>query len=107
MKFRTRTDKVEGGRFRDAYAGSDLLSRSTYDPQKGKEITYGRTYDDKGQKGIYVKQGKKEDTLGTSERAGVVTQQLSLKAQEVEGRRKNPPPAITKQLFLNKMKELV
>ena len=29
------------------------------------------------------------------------------KAQEVEGRRKNPPPVITKQLFLNKMKELV
>ena len=29
------------------------------------------------------------------------------KAQEVEGRRKNPPPAITKQLFLDKLKEIV
>ena len=90
-KFRTRTDKVEGGRFRDAYAGSDILSRSTYDPQTGKGITYGRTYDDKGQKGIYVKQEKKEDTLDTSAKAGVVTQQLSL----------------SKQLFLNKLKEIV
>ena len=110
MKFRTRTDKVEGGRFRDAatpYVGRDELSRSEYNPQTGKEFTAGRTYDEKGQKGVYFKQGKKSPTLSRSTRAGGITQELSLKAQEVEGRRKNPPPLITKQLFLNKMKELV
>jgi HK97 family phage prohead protease len=93
MKFRTTTGTLEGGRFREAtpFAKPGQLSRSVYDPQTGKEFTAGTTYDEKGQKGIYVKQSEKRPTLEKPLRGGTTTQELSL----------------TKQLFLDKLKEIV
>ena len=93
LKFKTRTDKLEGGRYREftPFAGRDELSRSVYDPQTGKEFTAGTTYDEKGQKGIYIKQGEKRPTLEKPLRGGTTTQEL----------------ALTKQLFLDKLKEIV
>jgi hypothetical protein len=92
-KFKTRTDKVEGGRFRKftPFTKPGELSRSQYNPETGKEVTSGVTYDEKGQKGLYVKYGKLIPTLGGSSRGGTTTQELSL----------------TKQLFLDKLKEIV
>ena len=93
MKFRTTTGTLEGGRFRELtpFAGRDELSRSTYNPQTGKEFTSGTTYDEKGKKGIYIKESEKRPTLEKPLRGQATTQELS----------------ITKQLFLDKLKEIV
>ena len=93
LRFKTRTDKLEGGRFREftPFTKPGELSRSQYNPQTGREVTSGVTYDEKGQKGLYVKRGKLIPTLGRSSRGGTTTQELSL----------------TKQLFLDKLKEIV
>ena len=85
-----------GGKYRTATPGGTLegqLSRSTYDPKTGEERTYGRTYDELGQAGVYGKYSKRLPRGFTrrEERGATDVQELSL----------------SKQLFLDKLKEIV
>ena len=85
-----------GGKYRTLDPGGTLegeLSRSTYDPKTGKERTYGRTYDELGQAGVYGKFSTRLPRGFTrrEERGATDVQELSL----------------SKQLFLDKLKEIV